>query len=377
MAEVVYDQTLPAVQVVSVVAFQSRGAERRAGRSGCRTRVVVDPGWWSAGRRRRRERRRPVPGWSRRGRPRRRGLRRRRRHRPRPWQALRLPERPRRRARPRRPRPDPRRLPRSARPRRERPRPNPGRPRRPESGERRRSARRRRRRPGRAVHRRRRPTRAGAARGRGAWMNPCTVPGGLQARERRAIVRSSAARSCPDSARRDRQARPQPCGSASAAGPSAWAAEARRRGRRPRRRAGRWPRRCRCGWRPPAPEAGAGVDLDDQRPAPGLEQVHAGDLQPEHLGGADGGRGELRGDLQGRPLGAAVDVERNSPALACRRIAGDHAVADHQRADVAALGLAHELLQEDVVARSQKVLSRACAPPAWWRSSRPRPASPG
>src|SRR5690348_4725107 len=106
-------------------------------------------------------------------------------------------------------------------------------------------------------------------------------------------------------------------------------------------------------------EPGRTIDLQYQRSASGTQQVHACDAEPECLGGAQRGL-PFRGCQTHRIAGAAAMQVRPEIAFAGGALhGGDHATADDEAADVAPVGLAHELLHQEVGIEATERLDHA------------------
>src|SRR6478609_11083007 len=96
-------------------------------------------------------------------------------------------------------------------------------------------------------------------------------------------------------------------------------------------------------------EAGRGVDLHHLRAATALQHVDTGDAQAHDLRGPDGHPLELLVELDRLDAAAAVHVRAELVALRDPPHRRDHAVPDDEGADVAALALLHEALDQDVL----------------------------
>src|SRR3954466_14153180 len=74
-------------------------------------------------------------------------------------------------------------------------------------------------------------------------------------------------------------------------------------------------------------EAGTGVHLEDLRSAVPFEEVHAGDVEPEHARRANGGLRVRGREVDGHPLRAAVDVAAELALLRLPPHGADHALS--------------------------------------------------
>src|SRR3981189_3583034 len=83
------------------------------------------------------------------------------------------------------------------------------------------------------------------------------------------------------------------------------------------------------------PETGARVQLHHLGALAGLEQVHSRDVEPDHARRAHGRLGVIGGKLYRRPEAAAMQVAAELAPARLPPHGAHHAIADHQRTDVA------------------------------------------